>query len=88
MNQALEGIENAPAVHLVTVDPERDTPDQLRRYLAAFNPTFQGMTSTHEATVHFAQQVNVAFGKIPDKEPGTYTTVSYTHLTLPTISDV
>ena len=31
------------------------------------------MTSTHEATVHFAQQVNVAFGKIPDKEPGTYT---------------
>ena len=73
INQAIEGIENAPAVHLVTVDPERDTPDQLRRYLAAFNPNFQGMTSTHEATVHFAQQVNVAFGKIPDKEPGSYT---------------
>ena len=42
INQAIEGIENAPAVHLVTVDPERDTPDQLRRYLAAFNPNFSG----------------------------------------------
>jgi protein SCO1/2 len=28
----------------VTVDPERDTPDVLRRYVAAFDPAFIGLT--------------------------------------------
>lgn len=31
-------------VILVTVDPERDTPEQLRAYLDSFNPTFIGLT--------------------------------------------
>jgi len=30
----------------ITVDPERDTPEQLRRYLGAFDPTFVGGTGT------------------------------------------
>lgn len=30
----------------VTVDPERDTPKQLRAYLAAFDPTFLGASGT------------------------------------------
>jgi len=33
-------------VVFVTVDPERDTADLLRRYLAAFDPTFVGVTGT------------------------------------------
>lgn len=30
-------------VVFVSVDPERDTPDLMQRYLAAFNPTFLGL---------------------------------------------
>jgi protein SCO1/2 len=30
----------------VTVDPERDTPEQLKSFLAAFDPTFIGATGT------------------------------------------
>ena len=33
----------------VTVDPERDTPDRLRAYLASFDPRFVGATGTPDA---------------------------------------
>ncbi|RPI23873.1 MAG: SCO family protein, partial [Chloroflexota bacterium] len=32
----------------VTVDPQRDTPEQLRTHLANFDPTFVGLTGTME----------------------------------------
>lgn len=35
-------------VVMVSVDPERDTPDALAKYAAAFNPTFMGITGTKE----------------------------------------
>jgi protein SCO1/2 len=34
-----------PRVVLVSVDPARDTPEQLRGYLASFDPTFIGLTT-------------------------------------------
>ncbi len=36
-------------VALVTVDPERDTPERLRTYTAAFDPTFLGLTGSRQA---------------------------------------
>jgi protein SCO1 len=33
---------------MVTVDPESDTPEELRRYLAAFDPTFVGLTGRED----------------------------------------
>lgn len=33
----------------VTVDPERDTPDTLKDYLASFDPRIIGLTGPHEA---------------------------------------
>ncbi|MEK9749519.1 MAG: SCO family protein [Pseudomonadales bacterium] len=71
--KALEGLDEPPDVVLVSVDPERDSPEQLKRYLSAFSPSFKGMVGSHAQTVTFATQVNVAFGKIPGSEPGTYT---------------
>ncbi len=35
-------------VLLITVDPPRDTPERLRRYLSNFNPSFLGLTGTRE----------------------------------------
>ncbi len=31
---------------LITIDPERDTPEQMRDYLSNFDPTFIGLTGT------------------------------------------
>jgi protein SCO1 len=57
----------------VSVDPERDTPAVLGQYLASFNPSFKGYTGTFDDVVGLATNVNIAFGKIPGAEPGTYT---------------
>lgn len=73
LNRAVERMEVDPQVVLVSVDPERDTPEQLRNYVHAFNPAFEGYTGTHDQITRFATQVNVAFGKVPGAEPGTYT---------------
>ncbi len=40
---------DAVQVVLVTTDPERDTPEQMGTYLAAFDPTFLGLTGSPEA---------------------------------------
>lgn len=37
-----------PQVILVSVDPQRDTPSQLKTYLATFNPAFLGVTGSTE----------------------------------------
>ena len=73
LNQALRSVEVPPRVHLVTVDPEQDTPAQLARYLSGFNPDFLGVTGAHDQITQLATQLNVAFGKVPGAEPGSYT---------------
>jgi protein SCO1/2 len=55
---------------LVTVDPERDDPETLGRYVRTFSASFSGMTGSRESLAGFATQVNVAFGKIPDGNGG------------------
>jgi protein SCO1/2 len=50
---------------LVTVDPERDTAEVLGKYATAFSDRFFGVLGSHEALASFAQQVNVAFAKMP-----------------------
>ena len=72
LNQALKKIEQVPSVVLVSVDPERDTPELLKQYLVGFNPDFAGYTGEFDQIVNLATNVNVAFGKVPGPEPGTY----------------
>ena len=50
---------------LVTVDPERDTPEALAAYATAFAPDFLGVTGELSALAKFGEQVNVAFAKVP-----------------------
>ena len=72
LNQAMKKIEKPPQVVLVSVDPERDTPKLLKQYLVGFNPAFDGYTGEFEQIVGLATNVNVAFGKVPGPEAGTY----------------
>ncbi len=73
LSRAVRDLEEAPQVIMVTVDPERDTPELLSQYVPAFNPAFVGYTGSFDETVALAQQVNIAFGKMPGDGPGTYT---------------
>ena len=73
LNQALQKTEQTTRVILITVDPERDTPERLANYVPAFNPAFIGLTGSFDAIVNIATQLNVAFGKVPGEAPNTYT---------------
>jgi protein SCO1 len=57
----------------VTVDPERDTPDLLSKYVPAFHPTFLGMFGNAEQTKAAAAEFKVIFQKAAGKTPETYT---------------
>jgi len=50
---------------LVTVDPARDTPEVLKRYLAFFDPAFVGVTGDFMTLQTFATSLNAAFAKVP-----------------------
>ncbi|HJV43598.1 SCO family protein [Caulobacter sp.] len=56
----------------VSVDPERDTPEQLRLYLSNFDPRIQGFTGTPEAVAKAAKAYRVYYQKVP-QDGGGYT---------------
>ena len=60
-------------VLFVTVDPERDTPELLSRYVPAFNPSFLGLYGDAAATAAAAKEFKVLYQKQPGPTPGTYT---------------
>lgn len=47
----------------VTVDPERDTPERMHRYLGAFDPTFIGATGTPEQMAKVRQDYGISATK-------------------------
>jgi protein SCO1/2 len=50
-------------VLMVSVDPERDTPDALAKYVTAFDPRFLGMYGDLEATRRVAREFKIFFEK-------------------------
>jgi protein SCO1/2 len=66
VRQALTDLEGRENVHVifVSVDPERDTPEQLERYVKAFGPDFIGLTDDFDKT----QAVMKAYGAFAEKE--------------------
>jgi len=60
-------------VLFVTVDPDRDTPELLSKYVPSFDPRFLGLVGDKEATEKMAKEFRVFFQKVPGKEPGSYT---------------
>jgi protein SCO1/2 len=57
--------EQQPQVVLVSVDPERDTPEVLAAYLKGFDPSFRGITGSVEGIDAFASALGVAHSKVP-----------------------
>jgi protein SCO1/2 len=64
--------EAQPRVLLVSVDPERDTPERLAPYVRFFNPRFLGAMGSLEATAAVAAAFGVPYAKV-DLPDGGYT---------------
>lgn len=56
----------------VTVDPERDTPETMKRYLSSFSPQIRGLTGSLEAVQAMTKEYKVYAKKAPTKD-GDYT---------------
>jgi protein SCO1 len=60
-------------VLFVTVDPDRDKPDLLGQYVPAFDPTFIGLTGTHEELDKVTKEFGVYAASHPAKPGEEYT---------------
>jgi protein SCO1/2 len=60
-------------VVMISVDPERDTPELLKLYVPAFDPRFLGLYGDAQATARTAKEFKVIYQKVPGSAPGTYT---------------
>jgi protein SCO1/2 len=58
---------------LVSLDPERDTPEVLQRYLAVFDKSFVGLTGPDAQIRRLTDQLDASYEKQkPDPESGAY----------------
>ncbi len=60
-------------VLFVTVDPKRDTPELLRNYVPAFNPTFLGLHGDAAATAKVTKDFKIYAAERPGRTPESYT---------------
>ncbi len=68
MSAALDKLDVAAdrvAPILITVDPERDTPEVLKEYVGAFHPRMVGLTGTREQIAQAAKAYRVFYQKAP-----------------------
>jgi cytochrome oxidase Cu insertion factor (SCO1/SenC/PrrC family) len=52
----------------VTLDPQRDTPEVLREYAAAFHPQFVALRGSEEETRRIATSYKVFYEKVPQPQ--------------------
>ncbi len=60
-------------VIMISVDPERDTPEVLASYVKAFNPHFIGLTGTPEQLAATAKSFKAYYAKVKGATPEQYT---------------
>ena len=56
----------------ISVDPERDTPELLKAYMANFDPSFLALRPTLEQLPQLAKDFKTYYKKVEGKTPGSY----------------
>ena len=59
-------------VIMITVDPQRDTPEVMHRYASAFNPGFIGLSGSPEQLAKTAKSFRAYYAKSPGPTPQDY----------------
>ncbi len=72
LKQLPKDVSSKVKVVFVTADPERDTPDVLKKYLETFDPSFVGLTGTREQTDAFQETLGVGVASRTDLGGGNY----------------
>jgi protein SCO1/2 len=64
---AIDKIDSSrrPDVYLISVDPERDTPERLASYVHHFNPAFNALTGPLAEVERLAEGLYASFAKVP-----------------------
>lgn len=57
----------------VSLDPERDTPEIMKNYMASFDPSFLALYAAPNALQELAKNYRIYYKKIPGSTPNTYT---------------
>lgn len=57
---------------LISVDPERDTPEKMKDYVKFFSPRLIGLTGTPQQVAEVARAYRVYYAKAEQKEDGSY----------------
>ena len=57
-------VRSLPQVVFISVDPERDTPTQINKYVHSFNPNFTGATGSKTEIDKMAENFNVLYMKV------------------------
>lgn len=65
---------------LITVDPERDTPDQLKSYVSSFHPRLVGLTGTEADTAAAAKAYRAYWRKVKDDKSSAGYTFDHTSI--------
>lgn len=58
---------------LLSVDPERDTPERLKNYMQYFDPRFTAATGPNTELDKLARAMSFVYTKVPGATPETYT---------------
>lgn len=73
VKQALGADADKLQAVFVSLDPERDTPEVLKAYLANFDESFVGLHGTPEEVAAVAKDFKLYYKKVPGKVEGSYT---------------
>lgn len=57
----------------ISVDPERDTPEIMKQYMASFDPTFLALQAPPDQLPDIARSFKVYYKKVEGKTPTSYT---------------
>lgn len=69
---ALPNTPTAPQFIFISIDPARDTPEQLAKFVPFFNPLFLGVTGTQAAIDALTKQLSVVYFKVEAERPDGY----------------
>lgn len=69
-SEPVRGAKIAPI--FITVDPERDTPDALKPFVARYHPRLIGLTGTDEQIAEVAKAYVVTYRKVEGSAPDRY----------------
>lgn len=80
LHEAERGALKPARVVFISVDGDRDTPAQLKSYLAPVSPDFVGLTGDPKATATIAAQFAAVFFKEPAAKDGSYNVMHSTQV--------